>query len=506
MSAHDLTDLTGSFGTWQKRIFFVLFYVNIVGMWHNLSITFLAPNMEYNCTNASTSEDRCFVTYDNISTPCTEWEYDTSFYSQTIVNEWDLVCEREWLVALAKSVYMFGFLLSVLIFGQISDWIGRYKVVVITYFITVASLVLSLFSTSYFMFIILRFFQAFGRTGLTTTGFVLLMEIVGAEHRTKIGIAIQVGWAVGFATLAGVAYLARHWFWLQFAMTVPILPVIIALWIIPESPRWLLMKGRMKQLEKLLKKAAKTNGKTLTLEAKELEAIRNQETKPRTKSILDLFKTPRTRKRTIIMMYSWIVTAFTYYGLSYNTNDLAGNPYINFTVAGMLEFPCYALVFWLIKRFGRRISLVSFTVVGGVSCLLMGFIHSYKPWLATTLAMLGKFCISGSFGILYLYTSELFPTVVRNVALGSCSMLGRFGAILAPFVTELEKVTYPWFPGVVYGGLACSSGLLALMLPETKGRRIPDTLEEGERFSLSCGEEVMSSFAMQEHNETSFKK
>ncbi|GFT00539.1 organic cation transporter protein, partial [Nephila pilipes] len=87
--------------------------------------------------------------------------------------QWDLVCSREWLISLAKSTYMIGFLLSVIIFGQISDLIGRFPTIVICYCITSVSTFLSLLSNSFTLFVILRFFQAFGRAGMTTTGYVL---------------------------------------------------------------------------------------------------------------------------------------------------------------------------------------------------------------------------------------------------------------------------------------------------------------------------------------------
>ncbi|GIY90740.1 hypothetical protein CEXT_463911 [Caerostris extrusa] len=72
--------------------------------------------------------------------------------------------------------------------------------------------------------------------------------------------------------------------------------------------------------------------------------------------------------------------------------------------------------------------------------------------------------------------------MVRNVTLGSCSMCARIGSILAPFVRELGKATYPAVPNVLYCLLAVTSSLLALLLPETKGQNMPDTFLESENF------------------------
>lgn len=63
------------------------------------------------------------------------------------------------------------------------------------------------------------------------------------------------------------------------------------------------------------------------------------------------------------------MNAFVYYGLSLNTNDLGGNPFINFLIAGAVEFPAYYLTMKVIEKYGRRLSLVSFMIIGGCACL-----------------------------------------------------------------------------------------------------------------------------------------
>ncbi|KAG8193142.1 hypothetical protein JTE90_006974 [Oedothorax gibbosus] len=495
----ELHEVTGSYGPWQRRVFVVFFYINVVGIWQNLAITFLAPNMEFECVdpvpmrhnrpNATAGDsfnERCDVmTPNSTMVRCNRWKYDKEYFSDTIVSEWDLVCDREWLVSLAKSVYMVGFLISVFFFGQMSDWVGRYPTVVVSYLITFVSMFLSLVSSSYTMFVILRFFQAFGRTGLTTVGIVLVMELMGPEHRTQSGIAIQLGWSVGFVSLAGVAYWVRNWFWLQVAMSVPIVPLVLAYRIIPESPRWLLMQGKRKKLERLLAEACKVNKRELKIPVKDLDFMKTQgkeEGSKNTKTLYHLMTMPKMRNRSFIMIYLWMVNAFMYYGLSFNTNDLAGDPYLNFFISGALEFPSYALLYWAIRGPGRRPTLVALMFVGGAACVAILAVPAGLPWLQTTFAMVGKFCVTGSFGLLYLYTSELFPTVVRSASLGSCSMCARIGSILAPFVRELGLYTHSSVPNVLYGILALTSGLLSLLLPETKGRNMPDSMEEGEAF------------------------
>ncbi|XP_035218749.1 organic cation transporter protein-like isoform X4 [Stegodyphus dumicola] len=348
--------------------------------------------------NNDTSKDECMITvyseqnvtmvsFVNISqpeiVPCTKWHYDTSYTSQTLVSEFDLVCDREWLVSLAKSIYMIGFLISVIFFGQLSDCDGN--------------------------------------------------SWTSSSNRSRNCHPVRMD--CGF----------HHFGTCRLSFQ--------ALVLVPSC-----------------------NVSTSLTSNVRLQPGQDRST------VFDLFRSPKMRCRVLNMIYLWIVNAFMYYGLSYNTNDLAGNPYLNFFLAGALEIPAYASVFFGIKKWGRRPTLTFFMLVGGCACAAIIAVPESISWLSTAFAMIGKFCISGSFGILYLYTSELFPTVVRNVAIGTCSMWARVGSILAPFVKELGKATHPSVPNVIYAVLAVSSGLLALLLPETKGQKMPDSLLEGEHF------------------------
>ena len=96
----------------------------------------------------------------------------------------------------------------------------------------------------------------------------------------------------------------------------------------------------------------------------------------------------------------------------------------------------------------------------------------------------GKLSITATFGAIYLYTSELLPTSVRTAALGTSSMFGRIGAIVSPYIAAL-KIYGMWIPLVIFGVNAVISGLLILLLPETLGRDLPETVKD----ALKLGKE-----------------
>lgn len=107
----------------------------------------------------------------------------------------------------------------------------------------------------------------------------------------------------------------------------------------------------------------------------------------------------------------------------------------------------------------------------------------YQP-VITTLAMIGKFCIMSTFLTIYVFTAELFPTVIRNVGIGVSSMMARIGAILAPYIVLLADLPNlnKTLPLVIFGVLGVTAGILSLWLPETLFSPMPQTVEQAEAW------------------------
>ncbi|XP_014679909.1 PREDICTED: solute carrier family 22 member 15-like [Priapulus caudatus] len=86
--------------------------------------------------------------------------------------------------------------------------------------------------------------------------------------------------------------------------------------------------------------------------------------------------------------------------------------------------------------------------------------------------------------VVYNYSAELFPTVVRNTGIGMGSACARFGGIISPFIAIMDN-TVPHLSMYIMGIAGIIAGFAALLLPETKGQPLPETLEDGERFGKS---------------------
>lgn len=127
---------------------------------------------------------------------------------------------------------------------------------------------------------------------------------------------------------------------------------------------------------------------------------------------------------------------------------------------------------------GRKITLMSSNCVTGLSCLLLAVVPTSTA-THLTLGCIGLFGMSISFATVYLYAGELFPTVVRNSGVGLSSTIARVGSMVAPFVATLAH-TSAWLPPLAFGVVPLIGSCLCIILPDTRGKKLPDTLEEGE--------------------------
>ncbi|NWX41728.1 S22AD protein, partial [Steatornis caripensis] len=96
-----------------------------------------------------------------------------------------------------------------------------------------------------------------------------------------------------------------------------------------------------------------------------------------------------------------------------------------------------------------------------------------QPVATTILAIIGKFTASASFSTSYVYSAELFPTVVRQTGLGLCSMSARMAGIMAPLIRLLGEY-HGAIPMAIFGSAPVLGGLLCILLPETHGADLAD--------------------------------
>ncbi|XP_038053165.1 organic cation transporter protein-like [Patiria miniata] len=532
MHYEDILQRIGPYGKYQKLLVFVMLLAKVPTAFHFIGQVFLAANTDHWCAVPDSQRINCSHLQLASATECQEeqksysipyhidddgkqvyssceryatddddvgrnqslnstdviscdagWEFDHSRYKSTINEDFSLVCDREDLPGYAQSVWFAGLLVGSLLWGSVGDWIGRRKTFILAFSLVTISSIVTSFVPSFTAYTAMRFFTAACSYGGVLMVYVLMSEIVGPKQRVTANTMLFFSFAIGYLLLTLLAFLLREWRHLQLAISLPFIITLPAMLISPESPRWLITKGRCKEATKIIHKIAKVNGTKAPddlldkLSEKSKEETKQPSRIPVTQ--LDLLRTPNLRKKTLILWVDWFVVNMVYYGLSLSTSALGVDDYLAAFVSAALEIPSYLVCWYVMDRFGRRITLVAFYIFGGVSCLITVFIPLGAARAAV--AMVGKFAISAAFGHIYIYSLEIYPTIIRSIGMGTSSMVARVSGVLCPLILILGKYWEP-LPLCVFGGSAIIAGVLSLMLPETMGYSLPDTIQDGENF------------------------
>ncbi|KAJ8348036.1 hypothetical protein SKAU_G00266250 [Synaphobranchus kaupii] len=194
-------------------------------------------------------------------------------------------------------------------------------------------------------------------------------------------------------------------------------------------------------------------------------------------NICDLLKSINILWITIMLSFVWTTISIGYYALSLNTSNLHGDPFLNCFFSAAVEALAYILSWPLFRSCPRRLCLFAMLFLGGAVLLLTQLIPRNLSSVSTALEMMGKFMFSVAFTIVFAFTAELYPTVLRNTAMGICSMASRLGNISAPYFIYLGTY-YKSLPYILMGSLSVFGGLLSLLLPETYGMPLPETINQ----------------------------
>ncbi|OOR24589.1 MFS transporter [Bacillus cereus] len=327
-----------------------------------------------------------------------------SFVMVALQKDWGLTSqEMGWI----GSINSIGMAVGALIFGILSDKIGRKSVFIITLLLFSIGSGLTALTTTLSVFLVLRFLIGMGLGGELPVASTLVSESVEAHERGKIVVLLESFWAGGWLIAALISYFVIPKYGWEVAMVLSAVPALYALylrWNLPDSPRFQKVEKRPSVIENI-------------------------------KSVWS----GEYRKATIMLWILWFCVVFSYYGIFLwlpSVMVLKGFSLIKsfqyVLIMTLAQLPGYFTAAWFIERLGRKFVLVTYLIGTACSAYLFGVADSLTVLIVA--GMLLSFFNLGAWGALYAYTPEQYPTTIRGTGAGMAAAFGRIGGILGPLL------------------------------------------------------------------------
>jgi putative MFS transporter len=347
--------------------------------------------------------------------------------------------------ALQTGTWFFvGMLVGAFVFGRLADRIGRRPVLLMAVLVDACFGVASAFAPDLAWLLVFRFATGVGVGGTLPVDYTMMAEFLPSDRRGRWLVLLESFWAVGTVLLAVLALLALRWgddAWrVIFLVTgLPALVGIVLRLSVPESPMYLNRSGASEQARAVLERIARVNGRTAPIPPLAPEIAVKQ-------SLFALFS-GKLRRRSLALFAAWALISIAYYGVfvylpvklgAAGFGFMRGQEFLILLAA--VQLPGFALAAYGVERWGRKPTLVGFLLLSAAGCMLYSLGSTTAVVVGSTLLM--SFALLGTWGALYAFTPEVYPTDLRASGMGTAGAVARFGGLFAPAVVAPVMATH----------------------------------------------------------------
>ncbi len=334
------------------------------------------------------------------------------------------------------TLFFFGMLIGAALFGRLADKYGRRRVLLVTVACDAVFGLLSVFAPSFTLLLTLRFLTGMAVGGTLPVDYAMMAEFLPARNRGRWLVMLEGFWAIGTVVIALAAWAASlagvddAW---RYIFAVTAAPALIGIWLrlwLPESPMHLLQNGRVDEAKSVINRVLRRNGQPELRPQTELEATL------KAAGGEGLFS-GALRRRTLATLAIWFLVSVSYYGVfTWTPAKLASDGfgfvrgYGFLVLVALAQLPGYALAAYGVENWGRRTTLIAFLFISAAACVL--FTVAAEPMLIGASILIMSFALLGTWGALYAFTPELYPTALRGSGMGAAGAMARLGGLLAP--------------------------------------------------------------------------
>ncbi|XP_036608831.1 putative solute carrier family 22 member 31 [Trichosurus vulpecula] len=424
--------------------------------------------------------------------PCTRgWTFalPAAGLLRTPITQWNLVCGDQWKVPLEQMSYLLGWLLGCVTLGSACDRFGRRVT-----FVTSLALATVLGSgvalaINYPMLLSLRLLYGTALAGAFLSLYMARLELCDPDHRLPFSMVAGLFFASGMILLPGLAAICQDWRFLQGLVTL-ILGLVLFFWgfpsLFPESPRWLVATQQLGRAKEILWRLAGDNlkpgdsaseGAAL---AAELDGLSEGKALPQYHSIFEIFSTQLIWRNILILAFTTLLGNGIQYSFTQNLAPYLPHFYLPCFLLAGLEVAASLLLILMGQCCGRRASLLLWTVLTSLASLLLLSLGQYLPvCIVVFLSALGLLASQAMSVLSIFFASEILPTMIRGAGLGLIMAAGFLGQVATPIMSISNNRGF-FLHHVVFASFAVLSMLCILLLPESRGRNLPESLEDAD--------------------------
>ena len=335
------------------------------------------------------------------------------------------------------TLFFLGMFLGAALFGRLADRIGRRNVLMVTVACDAVFGIASVFAPGFGWLLTLRFLTGMAVGGTLPVDYAMMAEFLPPKNRGRWLVWLEGFWALGTLVVALTA-----WFAATFAVAAPwkliylvaalpaCLGIFLRLWV-PESPMYLLHRGREPEARAILDRIRTANG------APALAPQARLVLPPAAPVPAGGIFSAGLARTTLAVLAVWFLVSLSYYGVFVWLPGKLATEGFGFVrgygflvILALAQLPGYALAAWGVEAWGRQRTLRIFLVLSALGCLL--FVTATTGGVVAGALMLMSFALLGTWGALYALTPEVYPTTLRATGMGTAGALARLGGLAAP--------------------------------------------------------------------------